>query len=232
MRGGAARASLAQMEAVFNNGGNRRIVEARMSVAEADGLAKALEKKVEKQRDAATTNKGTGLKETYDQLDDDDDERGAFDYDLSRLGPEGQMMQQQGRRGGAGKRVALFGRSEALRGAWEALEDLEAQNRRARDRFSGARLVQRYGVEAPLFPLLDSYPRVFTCGKKEGGMAVRTSLETSSRVSERLRAMGGLVGRLVGVDQREELANGLKTLAEEYEEGWDSGLEDSEDDDE
>lgn len=60
---------------------------------------------------------------------------------------------------------------------------------------------------------------------------MRTALTTSSAISGRLRAMGQLVGRLIGVDQREELSNGLKTLADEYEEGWDSGLEDSEDDD-
>lgn len=38
-----------------------------------------------------------------------------------------------------------------------------------------------------------------------------------------------IASRMVGVDEREALSNGLQTLAEEYDEGWDSG---SEDDDE
>ncbi|KAH7044656.1 tubulin domain-containing protein [Macrophomina phaseolina] len=246
--GNPARAPLAQLDAVFNNGGSRRVVEARVSVA-APG---ALEERLEAARDAAakqatagaaaaapTTGRGgwAGGEEEHD----DADAGGAFDMDFSRLGPEEGLRVGGGGRGGkAKKQHALFGRAEALRGAWEALAELEAQNRRARDRFGGARLVQRYGVASPVFPLLDSFPRVFAFGGggggaaagKEEGVAVRTALETGSGVSGRLRVMGQVVGRMVGVEQREELGSGLLALADEYEEGWDSGLEDSEDDDE
>lgn len=236
--------SLAQMEAVFNNGGNRRVAQVRMSVAEAGALGQALE-----EREEAARGPGGGGEEQ-----DEEEEEGGMD--LSRLGPEAQMLRQE-RSGGAGGRKTqkLFGRVESLRGQWEADARIEAGNRKARERFGGGPLVQRYDDDLHLtlylffswltifldrygssflFPVLDSYPRIFAFEgvRKPEKLAVRAALTTSSGISGRLRAMGGLVGRLVGIDEREELASGLKAMADEYEEGWDSGLEDSEDDDE
>jgi hypothetical protein len=52
---------------------------------------------------------------------------------------------------------------------------------------------------------------------------VHAALSTSTAVAGQLRMLEGIVGRLTGVDEREGLCNGLQTLAEEYDEGWDSG---------
>jgi hypothetical protein len=38
-----------------------------------------------------------------------------------------------------------------------------------------------------------------------------------------------IVRRLVGIEEREALCNGLQVIAEEYDEGWDSGSDGDED---
>jgi hypothetical protein len=84
-----------------------------------------------------------------------------------------------------------------------------------------------------LFPLLDSYPRsMFDVGS--GGatnLAVHAGLTTSTAVASQVRAVEQIVRRLVGIEEREALCDGLQVIAEEYDEGWDSGS-DSDGDDE
>jgi hypothetical protein len=83
-----------------------------------------------------------------------------------------------------------------------------------------------------LFPLLDSYPAsIFDVGSGQATkLAVHAGLTTSTAVADQVRAVEQIVKRLVGIEEREELCNGLQVLAEEYDEGWDSGS-DSDDDD-
>lgn len=61
-------------------------------------------------------------------------------------------------------------------------------------------------------------------------LAVCTGLTTSTAVADQIRSVEQFVRRLVGIEEREALSNGLQILAEEYDEGWDSGS-DSDDDD-
>ncbi|KAF2461862.1 hypothetical protein BDY21DRAFT_329839 [Lineolata rhizophorae] len=58
-------------------------------------------------------------------------------------------------------------------------------------------------------------------------LALRTSLSTTSSIADRIRAAEAAVRKLVSVDEREALSNGLRTLAEEYEEGWLSGSDET-----
>jgi hypothetical protein len=82
-----------------------------------------------------------------------------------------------------------------------------------------------------LFPLLDSYPAsIFEVGSGQGTkLAVHAGLTTSSAVATQVRTLEQLVRRLVGIEERETLCNGLQVIAEEYDEGWNSGT-DSDDD--
>lgn len=57
-----------------------------------------------------------------------------------------------------------------------------------------------------------------------------SALSTSSSVANQVRSIEQVVRRLVSLDEREALSNGLGVLAEEYEEGWDSGTDSDEDD--
>lgn len=82
-----------------------------------------------------------------------------------------------------------------------------------------------------LFPLLDSYPTsIFDVGSGQATkLAVHAGLTTSTAVASQIRAVEQIVKRLVGIEEREALCNGLQVMAEEYDEGWDSGT-DSDDD--
>lgn len=60
-------------------------------------------------------------------------------------------------------------------------------------------------------------------------LAVHTGLSTSTAVAQQVRAVEQIVKRLVGVEEREALCNGLQVIAEEYDEGWDSGTESDDD---
>ncbi|KAF2143481.1 uncharacterized protein K452DRAFT_269038 [Aplosporella prunicola CBS 121167] len=235
------RHTFAEMEAAFNNGGNRRIAELSMSVADPEALTARLreeEEAAEKAREAKMGKPGAGKpprpSRAYEGLDEEDDENQgarALDVEFLGIGPE----QVQRGMGGRKKRVHVFGRVDSLRGDWEQAEKIEEQNAKARDRFAGSKMVQRYTTPL-LFPHLDSYPPIFrlnsTAATTTRALAVQASLATSTGITERVRGMAALVGRTVALDEREALSNALQTLREEYEEGWDSELDDSGEDDE
>lgn len=72
-----------------------------------------------------------------------------------------------------------------------------------------------------------SYPPIFSSIPAAHPVAVRTALRTSSSISTQIRQMEQVVRRMIGVEEREALSDELQTLCEEYEEGWNSGSEDS-----
>jgi hypothetical protein len=80
-----------------------------------------------------------------------------------------------------------------------------------------------------LFPILGSFPAsLFEVGSESGSgskIGVQAGLTTSTAVANQVRTVEQIVRRMhtVGVDEREGLCNGLQTMAEEYDEGWDSG---------
>lgn len=78
------------------------------------------------------------------------------------------------------------------------------------------------------FPLLDSFPRtLFTARLAHVGSAstvdVVAALSTNSRIADRIRGMRPVIRRIVSVDEREDLLNGLEGIGEAYLEGWDGG---------
>lgn len=58
---------------------------------------------------------------------------------------------------------------------------------------------------------------------------MRTSLATDTGVAVRIRGLRGAVGRAIGVEEREALANTLGEMTEAYEEGWSSGSDEDDD---
>lgn len=84
-----------------------------------------------------------------------------------------------------------------------------------------------------LFPLLDSFPTsIFDVGSgKADKIAVHAGLTTSTAVADQVRAVEQVVRRMhmVSLDEREAVCNGLQTIAEEYDEGWDSGSDSDQD---
>ncbi|KAI9687658.1 MAG: mtDNA inheritance, partitioning of the mitochondrial organelle [Bogoriella megaspora] len=147
-----------------------------------------------------------------------------LDIDLLPSSPQGPQR--------LGSRSHIFGRAESLRGAWQSQEKIQQENTEHRSRFHSGPLVQRYQT-TQLFPQLSSFPNIYSslsATATPSSLAVRTSLSTSSAVADRIRAISGAVRRMVAIDEREAIYNGLEELCEEYTEGWSSGSEMDEDD--
>ncbi|RYP81949.1 hypothetical protein DL769_001793 [Monosporascus sp. CRB-8-3] len=91
------------------------------------------------------------------------------------------------------------------------------------------------------FPILDSYPQNLLPplperGGGDGGggggrAAVRTALSADSSVAAKVRGLRGAVVRSVGLEDREAVGDELADIAERYREGWSSGSDDGDDDD-
>ena len=79
------------------------------------------------------------------------------------------------------------------------------------------------------YPILDSFPSIFARTSTTPTLSVSTSLSTDTTVALRLHSLAAVVGRAIGIDEREALSNALGEMAEAYEEGWDSGSDDDDD---
>ncbi|KAA8620870.1 Prp18 multi-domain protein [Pyrenophora tritici-repentis] len=205
------RGTLQDLENTINSTGKRRIAKFEMNIADPDVLSdKAFDEARNAEKVGSTTSR---------QTSEGDSELAKFDIDV--------FTRDYRTARGKGKKEHIFGRAEATRGEWSVSE---ASERDPHDRFYSGPAVQRY--TAPLlFPLLDSFPKlIFDVGTGNATkLAVHTGITTSTAVAEQIRAVEQLVKRLVGIEEREALCNGLQVLAEEYDEGWDSGT-DSDDD--
>jgi hypothetical protein len=77
-------------------------------------------------------------------------------------------------------------------------------------------------LHTPLhYPILDSFPNdlltVPTPGQKINVVAALTS---STRTAQKVKGLEAVAGRIIGVDERENLVNGLGEIRESYEAGW------------
>ncbi|KAF4989165.1 hypothetical protein FGRMN_9308 [Fusarium graminum] len=93
----------------------------------------------------------------------------------------------------------------------------------------GNSVVRKY--ESSLrFPLLDAYPQVYPQLMGQTDASMQTTLSTNSSMVQRVRTLRTESARLVPVNEREDLGNGLAELADAYQEGWFSGSDDDDDD--
>lgn len=61
------------------------------------------------------------------------------------------------------------------------------------------------------------------------GVSVLAALTASTRTAEKIRAIEGTAARMLSVDERENLVNGLGEIRESYETGWSSGSDEEDD---
>jgi hypothetical protein len=78
-------------------------------------------------------------------------------------------------------------------------------------------------------PILDSFPHTMFPAPEAGGLNVFTALTASTRTAQRIKAISATAARLVSVDEREAIVNGLGEIREFYETGWSSGSDDEDD---
>ena len=124
-----------------------------------------------------------------------------------------------------GRKPHTFSTIASLRGPWTTTNPDPTS--RERPLTSGPRISTLQ--TSLLFPTLSSYPQIFRFSGRPEQLAVKASLSTSTTVADRIRGLGDVARRAVGVEERETLCDGLRGLAEEYEEGWSESEEGGED---
>lgn len=79
-------------------------------------------------------------------------------------------------------------------------------------------------------PLLDSFPHgLYPTSNSDEGLSVFATLTASTRTAKRIKSIQTTATRMVSVDEREALYNGLGEIRESYETGWSSGSEEEDD---
>ncbi|KAF2845684.1 mtDNA inheritance protein dml1 [Plenodomus tracheiphilus IPT5] len=205
------RGTLQDLEDTINSTGKRRIAKFGMSIADPDLLSDKV------QHEAAQAEKTGSM--TSRRTSEDIGNLTKFDMDV--------FTRDYRTINRPGKKEHVFGRAEASRGDWGLPDD---NGRDPHDRFDTGPSVQSFTAPM-LFPLLDSFPAsIFDVGSGHAAkLAVHAGLTTSTAVAEQIRAVEQVAKRLTGIEDKEALCNGLQVLAEEYDEGWNSGS-DSDDD--
>lgn len=121
--------------------------------------------------------------------------------------------------GGAEKHI--FAGLEVLRGIEKSHDTSQKPDRTIKD----SRESQCYSDLR--FPMLSSFPDIFEQQKNpDKSLNLGAALRTSSSVVEHLKASQLLANRIIPVDERETITNGLGELYEAYEEGWGSDSDD------
>lgn len=205
----SARSTFDNMEMVLNGDGKRRIVACAFSANDDEPKSQ-----VNGHAETLTTNG-----HAHDHIDA---ELEQFDIEVF---PEFSLRSDR-QRSEIG--AYTFSKLDVVRGDWEdRLDDIEERDRHGRRVAEGPRLSKH--ESSLLFPLLTSYPPVFRFSGHPKKIGVKVSLRTSTAIARQIKAIEGDARRLIGLDEREALCDGLAVMAEEYTDGWSS--DDGDDDD-
>ncbi|KAJ5648960.1 uncharacterized protein N7484_002683 [Penicillium longicatenatum] len=95
--------------------------------------------------------------------------------------------------------------------------------------YNSEAMLQSY--HTPLrMPMLDSFPHdLYPTFKSDEGHSVFAALTSSTRTAQRIKSIEATTARMLSVDERENMMNGLGEIREAYETGWSSGSDDDSD---
>lgn len=205
----SARSTFDQLEVTLNNEGNRRMVTASMSVRQLEN-------------DTPHVN-GSTIHDTRmtNGVTEQDHEEDIPQLDIN-FSP---AISADGRGPHSHSRLHTFSQIEMRRGG--SGDDAETDGD-PRDRFTEGPRSSSHRTQL-LFPMLSSYPRIFRVGSHSEDLAIDANLATTTAVSGQIRDVERLSRRLIGVDEREALCDGLSNMAAEYDEGWSDDGEDDDD---
>ena len=207
-------ASFDELEATLSGDGKRPILEAALSASDPTKLSGGAAVNGDHDRRLANGANGTSDNDADTALDI------AFMPDTPRI------LGSQSAPG----RPKTYTKTESTRGAWKSSLEIQDANLASRDRYvSGARTTIHQ--TALLLPQLPSYPKIFQGLAVEDKIAVMSSLSTSTRVAKHVRGMAAFAGQSHMLDEREAVYDGLVSMAEEYEEGFDDLSSEESDDD-
>ncbi|KAL5335367.1 tubulin domain-containing protein [Aspergillus crustosus] len=79
-----------------------------------------------------------------------------------------------------------------------------------------------HGFHTPLpYPILDTFPKgMLSVTTREEKANIVAALTASTRTAERIKGLESVVGRVIAMDERENLVNGLGEIRESYETEW------------
>ena len=124
-------------------------------------------------------------------------------------------------------RGSPFGKILCARGL-EEKEDEEEDDDRKR-KLIGDPVIRRYKTKLS-FPLLDSFPGIYSDYTTKESIPVVSSLVTDKTVSTRMKTLRTQIGWSIGVDEREALNSTLADVGDAYEDDWSSGSDEGDDD--
>lgn len=120
-----------------------------------------------------------------------------------------------------------FGKILCARGL-EEKEDEEEDDDRKR-KLIGDPVIRRYKTKLS-FPLLDSFPQIYSDYTTKETIPVVSSLVTDKTISTRMKALRSQIGWSIGVDEREALNSTLADVGDAYDDDWSSGSDEGDDD--
>lgn len=216
-----ARATFDQLETTLNNDGNRRLAAAGCTVEDLDVLDD-----IPQANGTHDSRMTSGLMNGYEDHEEDESEDTRTDISVF---PHMSLTPSSVQR--LGRRTHTFAVVSSLRGSWQSPIAIASSNESSRDPFHAASGPRTSTHQSNLlFPILSSYPKIFRFGShRPEKVAVKAALSTSSDVADEVRELERVARRLVGVEEREALCDGLARIAEEYEEGWSGGSSSDED---
>ncbi|KAI9849176.1 MAG: mtDNA inheritance, partitioning of the mitochondrial organelle [Sclerophora amabilis] len=239
-RANGTRPSLAEMGTALNFNGNQNIARLELSIvkpdaggdAGSDSDGGALDRRMAP-KPAHTFASHGGEGEGEHESRHANARLTEFDMDLHPLIVDSKDDNQGSRQ----KKRRTFTRVEVFRGGagggFDTNARIDGSDLRTgrHQRQSGDPIVQRYRSLLS-YPLLDSFPPVLSTRDQDHSrpaVDVHAGLSTDSSIAHHIRSVRRSVGRGVGVEEREALANELGAMAEAYDEGWSSGSDEDDD---
>lgn len=210
-RSESAHATLDNLESTLNGDGMRRVAACSLSVNNPDNMVEHSQPNGD--ADIRMTNGDS-------HGEDHDVERKKLDLDLfPELVPHTVTARRDARH------AHIFSRIESLRGPWKSATELQESQERLNNRYAAHDPRTSLHQTTLLFPLLSSYPSIFRFPGRPQKLAIDASLATSTAIADQIRRIEAVSRRVVGIDEREALCDGLAAMAEEYEDGWSSDEE-------
>ncbi|CAI7625158.1 unnamed protein product [Penicillium pancosmium] len=135
--------------------------------------------------------------------------------------------------GEKGKSHHIFNQVQVLRGndLGQSTEptDGDVGHLRKLRLYNSESMLQSYRTPLHL-PILDTFPHgMYPKSPSNAGVSVLAALTASTRTADRVKAIESTAARMLSVDERENLVNGLGEIRECYETGWSSGSDEEED---
>lgn len=80
------------------------------------------------------------------------------------------------------------------------------------------------------FPLLDSFPPIYSDGVGQPDISVQAVLSTETSIASRIKDLTKLTAWSIPLDEREALSNDLAQIGDAYQGDWSEGSDDDDDD--